>query len=47
MRNFLKLLSTFSKIPPGKVNITMTSHPTNPNFAKVNTNGQVLRPKLW
>ncbi len=47
MRKLFKIFSTFSKIPPGKVNITMTSHPTNPNVAKVNTNGQVLRPKLW
>lgn len=42
-----KLFSCFSRIPHGKVNITMTSHPTNPQMAKISPNGQVTRPKLW
>jgi hypothetical protein len=42
-----KLFSRFSRIPHAKVNITMTSHPTNPQMAKISPNGQVTRPKLW
>lgn len=47
MKNIVKLSCNFSRIAPGKINITMTSHPTNPNVAKNSENGQILRPKLW
>lgn len=47
MKNIVKLSCNFSKIAPGKVNITMTSHPTNPKVAKICEKGQTWRPKLW